>query len=46
MTKGILDGELLAEFEMLSLDRQVELTKLIGTDPDTVSLNLRDLNSW
>ena len=45
MTKGILDGELLAEFEMLPLDRQIELTSQIGTDPDTVVLNLRDLAS-
>lgn len=43
ISKGILDGELLAEFESLPLDLQVDLTALIGTDPDTVLLNLRNL---
>lgn len=46
ITKGILDGELLAEFEWLPLQRQVELCSSIGTDPDTVLLNLRNLSSW
>lgn len=43
ISKGVLDGELLAEFENLPLDRQLELTAQIGTDPDTVLLNLRNL---
>lgn len=46
MTKGILDGELLSFFESLSLDRQLSLTNVINTDPDTVLLNLRNLNQW
>lgn len=46
ITKGILDGELLAEFERLPHDQQVALTTSIGTDPDTVLLNLRDLAAW
>lgn len=43
ISKGVLDGELLAEFEGLPLDRQLELTAQIGTDPDTVLLNLRNM---
>lgn len=43
LTKGILDGELLAEFEWLPLDRQVELCESLGTDADTVSANIRNL---
>lgn len=46
ITKGILDGELLSEFERLPLDQQYELTTPLGTDPDTVLLNLRDLAAW
>lgn len=45
ITKGILDGELLAEFEALPLGRQVELTKSVGTDPDTVLANLKGLGT-
>lgn len=44
ITKGILDGELLAEFEWLSLDLQMLLTDLIKSDPDTISANLRNLS--
>lgn len=43
ITKGILDGELLAEFEWLPLDRQIELCESVGTDSDTVLANLRNL---
>lgn len=43
---GVLDGELLSFFESLPLDRQIALTALINTDPDTVLLNLRNLNQW
>ncbi|KAK4697553.1 cleavage and polyadenylation specificity factor subunit 1, partial [Phenoliferia sp. Uapishka_3] len=43
ITKGILDGELLAEFEWLPLDLQMLLTDLIKSDPDTISANLRNL---
>ena len=46
ITKGILDGEVLAEFETLDLNRQVELCDMVGTDPDTVLANLKTLNSW
>jgi cleavage and polyadenylation specificity factor subunit 1 len=46
ITKGILDGELLAEFERLPFDQQMEITNSIKTDPDTVLLNLRDLAAW
>ncbi|SCZ90601.1 BZ3500_MvSof-1268-A1-R1_Chr9g10894 [Microbotryum saponariae] len=46
MAKGILDGELLAEFEALSLGRQMELCEMIHSDPDTVLANLRGLMSW
>lgn len=45
ITKGILDGELLADFEALPLGRQVELTKSVGTDPDTVLANLKGLGT-
>lgn len=38
--KGLLDGMLLETFEELTHSRQVEFTKQIGTDPDTV---LRDV---
>lgn len=44
ITKGILDGELLAEFEWLPLDLQMLLTDLIKSDPDTISANLRNLS--
>lgn len=46
LTKGVLDGELLAAFEALPTDRQLALTAQINTDPDTVLLNLRNLNHW
>ncbi|KAL8292101.1 hypothetical protein RQP46_001567 [Phenoliferia psychrophenolica] len=44
ITKGVLDGELLAEFEWLPLDLQMLLTDLIKSDPDTISANLRNLS--
>ncbi|BGP26347.1 cleavage and polyadenylation specificity factor subunit 1 [Rhodotorula toruloides] len=43
IVKGILDGDLLAAFEMLPLERQVELAEAVGTDADTVLANLRNL---
>lgn len=46
ITKGILDGELLAEFERLSFDHQMAIANSIKTDPDTILLNLRDLAAW
>ncbi|GAA5925405.1 hypothetical protein JCM1841_002835 [Sporobolomyces salmonicolor] len=46
ITKGILDGDLLAEFEYLALDRQSELAEHIGTDVDTVLANLRNLRGF
>ncbi|KAI5476013.1 cleavage and polyadenylation specificity factor subunit 1 [Pseudohyphozyma bogoriensis] len=45
ITKGILDGELLARFEWLSLDKQLALAEMVGTDVDTTALNLRNLSS-
>jgi cleavage and polyadenylation specificity factor subunit 1 len=36
LTKGILDGELLDVFDGLELERQVEMTKQIGTDREIV----------
>jgi len=36
LTKGILDGELLDIFDGLELERQVEMTKQIGTDREVV----------
>ncbi|POY73837.1 hypothetical protein BMF94_3096 [Rhodotorula taiwanensis] len=46
ITKGILDGDLLAAFEQLSLDQQLELAEAVGTDPDTVLANLRNLRGY
>ncbi|GAA5916679.1 hypothetical protein JCM5296_000765 [Sporobolomyces johnsonii] len=46
ITKGILDGDLLAEFENLALDRQSELAEHVGTDVDTVLANLRNLRGF
>ena len=46
ITKGILDGDLLAAFEYLSLDQQMELAQAVGTDPDTVLANLRNLRGY
>lgn len=46
ITKGILDGDLLAAFEQLSLDQQIELAQAVGTDPDTVLANLRNLRGY
>jgi len=42
LTKGLLDGGLLHAFERLSLDKQVEITKQIGTDRATV---LKDMSA-
>lgn len=39
----MLDGDLLSAFESEPFDRQSKLTDLIGTDPDTVGLNLRNI---
>ena len=46
ITKGVLDGELLARFQDLSLDKQMALAGAVGTDPDTVLLNMRNLAAW
>ncbi|GAA5945459.1 hypothetical protein JCM10213_005995, partial [Rhodosporidiobolus nylandii] len=46
LQKGILDGDLLAGFEYLSVDRQTELADACGTDADTVRANLRSLRGW
>ncbi|BGP09960.1 mRNA cleavage and polyadenylation factor subunit [Rhodotorula toruloides] len=46
IVKGILDGDLLAAFEMLPLERQVELAEAVGTDADTVLANLRNLRGF
>ncbi|GAA5985839.1 hypothetical protein JCM10908_006298 [Rhodotorula pacifica] len=46
ITKGILDGDLLAGFEYLSLDQQMELAQAVGTDADTVLANLRNLRGY
>ncbi|GAA5919136.1 hypothetical protein JCM6882_002398 [Rhodosporidiobolus microsporus] len=46
LQKGILDGDVLAQFEYLSLDRQTELAEACGTDADTVRANLRSLRGW
>ncbi|KAM0789430.1 hypothetical protein ACM66B_000255 [Microbotryomycetes sp. NB124-2] len=45
ITRGVLDGELLAEFEWLPLHRQVELATAVGTDQDTLLANLRSLSA-
>jgi cleavage and polyadenylation specificity factor subunit 1 len=37
---------LLAAFEYLSLDQQMELAQAVGTDPDTVLANLRNLRGY
>lgn len=36
LTKGILDGNLLSTFAILSIQRQDELTRPLGTDRQTV----------
>lgn len=46
ITKGILDGDLLARFEYLSVDVQTELAVNCGTDVDTVLANLRNLRVY
>ncbi|KAM0749012.1 hypothetical protein T439DRAFT_382097 [Meredithblackwellia eburnea MCA 4105] len=45
IVKGVLDGDLLAEFDTLPLDLQMRLTELIKSDPDTIGANLRNLSS-
>lgn len=46
IVKGVLDGDLLTAFEMLPLERQVELAEAVGTDADTVLANLRNLRGF
>lgn len=46
ITKGILDGDLLARFEYLAVDVQTELALNCGTDVDTVLANLRNLRVY
>ncbi|GAA5859437.1 hypothetical protein JCM8547_006821 [Rhodosporidiobolus lusitaniae] len=46
LQRGILDGDVLASFEYLSLDLQTELAEACGTDADTVRANLRSLRGW
>ncbi|GAA5973411.1 hypothetical protein JCM11641_006446 [Rhodosporidiobolus odoratus] len=46
LTKGMLDGDLLAQFEYLPIDRQTDLAEACGTDADTVRANLRGLRGW
>ena len=45
LTKGLLDGTLLSEFETLHALRQAELAKQAATDADTVNLNLANVRS-
>ncbi|GAA5823369.1 hypothetical protein JCM11251_007584 [Rhodosporidiobolus azoricus] len=46
LQKGILDGNVLAQFVYLPVDRQTELAEACGTDADTVRANLRSLRGW
>ncbi|GAA6031493.1 hypothetical protein JCM8097_006482 [Rhodosporidiobolus ruineniae] len=46
LQKGILDGDVLAQFEYLSVDHQTQLAEVCGTDADTVRANLRSLRGW
>lgn len=43
INRGILDGELLARFEMLSIDQQEEAARLVSSDRETILLNLANL---
>ncbi|KAH8927140.1 hypothetical protein BT69DRAFT_1278235 [Atractiella rhizophila] len=43
LSKGILDGDLLSLFERLPYGRQVDLTSQIGSDPETILINIRNL---
>lgn len=44
LTRGIIDGSLLSAFEELSLPRRSEITRPIGTDPQTVLMDLAELS--
>ena len=47
LTKGILDGNLLAAFEELPIHRQVEMTRQIATERTTVLKDWLDLGgAW
>lgn len=43
INRGILDGELLGKFELLSISQQVEIAGLAGSDRETVLVNLLNL---
>ena len=40
LTKGIVDGNLLSVYHDLATPQQVEFTKQIGTNPETVAKDL------
>lgn len=44
LAKGIIDGNLLSTFEELPLPRRNEITRPIGTDPQTVLKDLAELS--
>ncbi|GAA5941609.1 cleavage/polyadenylation factor CFT1 [Sporobolomyces koalae] len=46
ISKGILDGDLLARFEYLPVDLQTDLAANCGTDVDTVLANMRTLRVY
>ncbi|KAI9608185.1 hypothetical protein KEM48_003453 [Puccinia striiformis f. sp. tritici PST-130] len=43
INRGILDGELLMKFELLSISQQREIASLAGSDRETVLVNLQNL---
>ncbi|PLW07812.1 hypothetical protein PCANC_21051 [Puccinia coronata f. sp. avenae] len=43
INRGILDGELLMKFELLSISQQMEIASLAGSDRETVLVNLLNL---
>ncbi|OAV95953.1 hypothetical protein PTTG_04786 [Puccinia triticina 1-1 BBBD Race 1] len=43
INRGILDGELLMKFELLSITQQKEIASLAGSDRETVLVNLLNL---
>lgn len=43
INRGILDGDLLGRFEMLSVDQQEEAARLVSSDRETVLYNLENL---
>jgi cleavage and polyadenylation specificity factor subunit 1 len=45
LSTGILDGSLLAVFAALEVERQMEITKQIGTDRLTIVRDLMQLHS-